>query len=275
MNKILKFTVFTPSYNRAHTLERCYKSVILQKESSLEWLIIDDGSTDNTKSLVDSFIDEKKITIRYIYQENSGKQAAWNRAIQEARGEFFVGLDSDDALLPDSLNKALGGIPKHSLSEKILGVRAIAISCKRKVADSKFSVGVGVGVGVASWFDEFASRHFGERIDILSLREIKKFPYPVAHDTKFIPEIWFYSITASEGYKFIYTNEPVRLFFDDHNHLRLSRSSLRKHAKGHLIARGAMLKYIPMKMFCKNKLAFLKTVVRYLQCFIIVSLRRK
>ncbi|HHQ4615803.1 TPA: glycosyltransferase family A protein, partial [Aeromonas veronii] len=271
----LKFTVFTPSYNRAHTLGRCYKSIIDQKESDLEWLIIDDGSTDNTKSLVDEFIDEGKIKIRYIYQENSGKQAAWNRAIQEAQGDFFVGLDSDDGLVPGSLNKISSLMIKYSkeMQGNILGLRASAINTTYMMADSKFTIGA--GTGVASWFDEFASKIFGERIDILKTVEIKKFPYPVEIGVKFIPEIWFYCVTASKGYNFIYTDEPVRLFFDDHNHFRLGRSSLWSHAHGHIIARGAMLKYIPLKVFCKNPLALLKTVVRYLQCLLILSLRRK
>lgn len=273
MNEMIKFTIFTPTYNRAHTLERCYKSVVGQHEKSLEWLIVDDGSTDNTKSIVDGFVDEAKIKIRYIYQENAGKQAAWNRAIQEANGELFIGLDSDDGLVPDSLNKALGVMSKYKLNKKILGVRAVAININSQMADSNFSVGV--DGGVASWFDEFASKIFGERIDILNTSEIKKFPYPVSREVKFIPEIWFYAVTASNGYKFIYADEPVRLFFDDHNHLRLSRSSLRKHAKGHLIARGAMLRCIPMAIFCKNPLALFKTVVRFIQCHIYNILNEK
>ncbi|MFM5422554.1 glycosyltransferase family A protein [Aeromonas veronii] len=271
MNEMIRFTIFTPTYNRAHTLERCYKSIVEQHEKSLEWLIVDDGSTDNTKPIVDGFIHDAKIKIRYLYQENAGKQAAWNRAIQEAHGELFICLDSDDGLVPGSLNKALGVMSQYKLNKKILGVRAIAININSQMADSNFSI----EGGIASWFDEFASKIFGERIDILNTSEIKKFPYPVSRDVKFIPEIWFYAVTASNGYKFIYADEPVRLFFDDHNHLRLSRSSLRKHAKGHLIARSAMLRYIPIVVFFKNPLALIKTLIRFIQCNIYVFLMRK
>ncbi|WP_206619358.1 glycosyltransferase family A protein, partial [Aeromonas caviae] len=266
MRKMVKYTVFTPAYNRAHTLERCYKSIVEQHEGSLEWLVIDDGSTDNTRPMIDSFINDAKIKIRYIYQENAGKQAAWNRAVQEAHGEFFICLDSDDALVPGSLKKILDITLKTKVDEKILGVRAVAIDFCRGVADSEFSVHM-CG-GVASWFDEFASRMFGERMDILKTSEIKKYPYPIELGIKFIPEIWFYAVTASDGYKFIYTDEPVSHFYNDHNHMRLSRSSLKMHAKGHLISRGAMLRYIPMAVFLKNPIALLKTIIRFLQCHI-------
>ena len=68
-------TVFTPSYNRAYTLHKCYESLLRQTSKDFIWLIIDDGSSDNTKELVDSWINENKIEINYIYQEN---QNAWS-----------------------------------------------------------------------------------------------------------------------------------------------------------------------------------------------------
>ncbi|KAB7688528.1 glycosyltransferase [Plesiomonas shigelloides] len=266
------FTIFTPAYNRAHTLKRCYDSIVMQSFISLEWIVIDDGSIDNTRDVVKGFIDEGKINIRYFYQDNAGKQAAWNKALQEAKGEFFVGLDSDDALVPNSLIKMNGNLIKIRNSELVLGVRAVAISEKKKCADSDFKV---LGNGVASWFDEFASRIFGERIDILKTSEIKKFLYPVGPGIKFIPEVWFYAKTASSGYLFLYETEPVRLFFDEHNHMRLSRSNLRAHAKGHLISRAEMLKVIPISAWARNPIALIKTIVRTLQCIIFCILDSK
>ena len=63
-------TIFTPTFNRAYTLHKCYESLLRQTCKNFIWLIIDDGSTDNTKELVNSWINENKINIRYYYQEN-------------------------------------------------------------------------------------------------------------------------------------------------------------------------------------------------------------
>jgi glycosyltransferase involved in cell wall biosynthesis len=96
-------TVFTPTYNRAYSLRKLYDSLCGQTFSDFEWLVVDDGSTDDTENLVHSFIDEEKILIRYIKQENGGKHRAINRGVQEARGELFFIVDSDDYLTVDAL----------------------------------------------------------------------------------------------------------------------------------------------------------------------------
>ncbi|MRI83365.1 MAG: hypothetical protein C6I00_03000 [Nitratiruptor sp.] len=105
MGKLL-FTVLTPTYNRAHTLHRVYESIgsqTLQKldgEYCFEWIVVDDGSTDNTKELVQKWQNEVDWPIRYIYQENRGKPWALQRGIQEVKGLFTLIADSDDAFLP-------------------------------------------------------------------------------------------------------------------------------------------------------------------------------
>ena len=70
----MKITVFTPTYNRAHLLDKLYTSLVIQTNRDFEWLIVDDGSIDDTKDVVQSFIKDDKIKIRYIFQENGGKQ---------------------------------------------------------------------------------------------------------------------------------------------------------------------------------------------------------
>ena len=91
-------TVFTPTYNRKKLLERFYISLKNQTKKDFKWLIIDDGSTDNTKALVETFIRTSPFEIRYVYQENGGKARAHNRAVKECDTEFFLILDSDDCL---------------------------------------------------------------------------------------------------------------------------------------------------------------------------------
>lgn len=97
-------TVFTPTYNRAHLLHRVRQSLLQQNFVDFEWLIVDDGSTDETEQLVQSWITQNPIIpIRYIKKTNGGKHTAINTGVQAAAGELFVILDSDDQLLPDAL----------------------------------------------------------------------------------------------------------------------------------------------------------------------------
>ena len=96
MKKNKTLTVFTPTYNRAHTLGRTYESLWKQTCKDFEWLVIDDGSTDNTKELVQEWMKEEKIPIRYIYKENGGLYTGYNTAYANIDTELNVCIDSDD-----------------------------------------------------------------------------------------------------------------------------------------------------------------------------------
>lgn len=98
-------SVITPTFNRAAFLPQAIESVLGQTFADLELLIIDDGSTDNTRQLVEGYAQDKRI--RYFYQENQGQSIARNRGLQEARGEFVCFLDSDNAWMPDKLEKSV------------------------------------------------------------------------------------------------------------------------------------------------------------------------
>ena len=97
------FTIFTPTYNRARLLPRTYQSLIAQTASNLEWVIVDDGSDDNTEQLVEQWIKEAPFRIVYKKQGRCGRYIAINRGVELASGFFFVNVDSDDWLTPDAL----------------------------------------------------------------------------------------------------------------------------------------------------------------------------
>jgi glycosyltransferase involved in cell wall biosynthesis len=99
------FTVFTPTYNRKHTLPRVYDSLRNQTFQDFEWLIIDDGSTDGTGDLVRQWLDEATFPIRYIWQEHAGKAPATNLGVREAQGELFMTFDSDDSCVHEALER--------------------------------------------------------------------------------------------------------------------------------------------------------------------------
>jgi glycosyltransferase involved in cell wall biosynthesis len=101
------FTVFTATFNRAHTLPRVYHSLRAQTLTDFEWVVVDDGSTDGTRELVAGWAAEAAFPIRYFHQENSGKHVAENVGVREARGRFTATLDSDDWYTPDALETFL------------------------------------------------------------------------------------------------------------------------------------------------------------------------
>lgn len=105
MDGTYTFTVFTATYNRRATLPRVYESLKKQTYRNFEWLIVDDGSTDNTREIVESWILQNAFPIRYVYQEHGHKKAAFHRAVHEARGRLFLTLDSDDECTANALER--------------------------------------------------------------------------------------------------------------------------------------------------------------------------
>ena len=97
------FSIITPTFNRAHTLHRVYASLVTQTFTDFEWIIIDDGSIDNTREQVMQWQKDVNFCIHYFYQENGGKTSALVSAIPKAVGELILIADSDDAFLPQSL----------------------------------------------------------------------------------------------------------------------------------------------------------------------------
>lgn len=100
-------TVFTPTYNRAHLLPRLYESLLAQSSTELEWVIVDDGSADNTAELVNDFIVKRELKITFFKQQNKGKHKAINKGLDLAKGNYFFIVDSDDYLLPHAINLIL------------------------------------------------------------------------------------------------------------------------------------------------------------------------
>ena len=114
-------TVFTPTYNRAHLLHQLYESLLGQSNQNFKWLIIDDGSTDNTKDVVDGFIKDNKIEIKYVYKENGGLHTGYNTAIEYLDTELSVCIDSDD-WMPDDAIELILAVWNQNKSDDIAGL---------------------------------------------------------------------------------------------------------------------------------------------------------
>ena len=117
-------TVFTPTYNRAHTLWRTYESLCRQTCKDFEWLVIDDGSTDNTEELVRGWIAENRIPIRYIHKKNGGLYTGYNAAFLNIETELSVCVDSDD-FMPDNAIQLILDYWHKNGSERYMGITGL------------------------------------------------------------------------------------------------------------------------------------------------------
>jgi len=134
----MKFTVFTPTFNRKELLEKLYKSLQKQTFKDFEWLIVDDGSTDGTKEKVEEFLSEKKLEIKYYFKENGGKQRAYNFATEKANGELFICLDSDDEYVENGLETILKYWKKYEKNSDIAGMGYLSTYPNGEIIGSSF-----------------------------------------------------------------------------------------------------------------------------------------
>lgn len=97
-------TILTPTYNRAKLLQLCFDSLCAQTDFDFEWLIVDDGSTDNTEEVVNGFLTDK-FPVQYVKKQNGGKHTALNAAHPYINGQYVLILDSDDTLTADAVER--------------------------------------------------------------------------------------------------------------------------------------------------------------------------
>lgn len=173
-------TIFTPTYNRAHTLLRLYESLKKQTSKDFEWLIVDDGSTDSTKKLINTFIKENIISIRYYKQENKGKHFAVNKGVALAQGDFFVNIDSDDYLLPNAVEEMYSTI--EELGSDSGGFTFIHFTEEVNYDHEKYGKKRIYKPQTYQW------EHTGEMMYCLKTQVYRRFPFPEFEGEKFCPE---------------------------------------------------------------------------------------
>ncbi|OEH92142.1 glycosyltransferase family 2 protein [Bacillus solimangrovi] len=199
-------TVVTPTYNRAYILGNCYKSLKLQTSKSFVWMIIDDGSTDNTQELVEKWIAEKEITIIYLKKENGGKASALNMALNHVDTEYFVCLDSDDTFTIHAIELALDQLKKTIENEKICGVMALRNSDSGEVLGGKRIPDKVDEATVMDITDKFRIR--SEFIQFYKMKILSKYRFPIVEGEKFIsPE--YIAREVNRNYKFKISQENL------------------------------------------------------------------
>jgi glycosyltransferase involved in cell wall biosynthesis len=205
------FTVFTTTYNRAYTLPQVYESLKAQTYRNFEWLVINNGSSDNTDDLVNQWKQEAEFPIRYIVLEkNIGFPRANNLGVREAEGEFFLNLNSDDACVPEALERFRyhwDTIPEEE-KKNFAGITALAKNQYGHLIGQKFPADV-----FDSTNAEIQMRHqvFGEKWGFNRTDVLRKFPYPEIEDEKFICSRLIWN-RISVVYKTRFINEVLEIF---------------------------------------------------------------
>lgn len=233
----LLFTVFTPTFNRAHLLDRVYQSLRRQSEKNFEWLIIDDGSADNTGQMVAQWMKEANFPIRYYYQVNSGKHVAINRAVSMAEGHLFVIVDSDDWLAPNALariGEAWHAIPLKERT-RFAGIAGLFSYPCGKIVGTLFPRN-----GMDSDALEIRTKYRvrGDKFEVYRVEVLREYPFPEnlgrfvtealvwnriaqRYSMRFFNEVWAYKEYQPDGlssryvFHLIASPQGARLYYKE------------------------------------------------------------
>jgi glycosyltransferase involved in cell wall biosynthesis len=254
------FTVFTPTYNRAHTLHRAYDSLQQQTCRDFEWLIVDDGSTDDTASLVERWRTTAPFPIRYIRQTNQGKHAAYNRATAEAAGEWFVNLDSDDACV----SEALARFAHHW--RRIPTVQQSAYSAVVCLCLDQHGHLVGDRFPQDDLDADYRQLRYryrvrGEKWACHRTDVLRQFPFPTTPTADYLPEGIVWSRIARQ-YRERCVNEALRIYWTDAPSLMRGRSP-RQSALGGALQHLESLNGDAADYFWFSPGEFLRSAVHY------------
>ncbi|PKL26254.1 MAG: glycosyltransferase family 2 protein [Spirochaetae bacterium HGW-Spirochaetae-2] len=204
-NKIL--TIFTPTYNRAYILPKLYESLVSQTSKNFKWLLVDDGSTDSTEELIATWISDALIDIKYVKQENGGKQRAHNRAVSICDTELFLCVDSDDFLIETAVNSFIEAWNPIREDNTVSGIIAL------KGYDLVTPIGTGFPKGVSfSPLSQLYQKYGYKGETALMFRSsiLKDYFYDVADGEKFITESYIY-MQIDQKYTMLILNKILNI----------------------------------------------------------------
>lgn len=184
-----RLTIFTPTYNRAYILHRLYESLCKQTNKEFIWLIVDDGSSDNTTDMVSKWIQEGLILIEYIRQENQGKHIAHNTGVENCRTQLFFCVDSDDYLLENAIEDIINNIGKIK-GDDISGI----VSVRTRQDGTVIGTPMPKTVEYSSLSELYEKYKFkGDTALIFKTKVLKKYKFPKIDNEKFMGEEYIYA----------------------------------------------------------------------------------
>lgn len=202
-------SVITPTFNRASSLEQLYFSLVSQTNKNFEWIIINDGSVDNTEEVVGKFISQKKINIIYEYQQNSGKHRALNKAIKIANGELVFFVDSDDYLTEDCLSFINEKWEPIKNDKTFAGISASRVSHTGEIIGDLGKTKMMEYVDANAFEYRYKYKVKGDKAEVFRKSLIEKYNFPEFLDEKFIPEALIYNRIAKDGHRLRWFKKPI------------------------------------------------------------------
>lgn len=179
-------TIFTPTYNRAYILSELYDSLCSEPSDSFVWLIVDDGSTDNTQTLVEKWQRENLIEIIYFKQENGGKMQAHNKGVELCTTPLFFCIDSDDQIAFGAVEKILETY--HTLrDDEFLG----GIAAKRLIINKPSSRNL-PNVRRSTLHNIYRLGFRGDTSLVFKTKVLREYPFPKIEGEKFVTEGYVY-----------------------------------------------------------------------------------
>lgn len=198
-------SIFTATYNRAYCIGNLYNSLCEQTCFNFEWIIVDDGSCDNTEKLIQSYINERKISIQYFKQTNQGKHIAFNKGVSIAKGELFFFVDSDDSLAFDAVEFLQQEFDKVKYNESFAGISGTRID---KIGN-RIGGRVNFAVIDANTLDfRYILRIKGDMAEAYKTNVLKQYPFPIVEGEKFCSEAYVWN-QMSQKYKLRFFNRGI------------------------------------------------------------------
>lgn len=204
----MQVAILTPTYNRAHTLSRLYDSLLVQTDNNFVWYVIDDGSTDGTKKLIERYQKDQRIKIKYYHKKNGGKHRAINYGVERIKEELTFMVDSDDWLLPEAIEEI------EKVYRKYKNNKTIAVYSFHKAYEN------GVISGPHYAQREFIGNHIryrvnnhvrGENAEVVITEYFKKIKLPEIEGEKFLSEGYLWN-TLAKSYETVYIDKPIYKF---------------------------------------------------------------
>ncbi|MCB1227694.1 MAG: glycosyltransferase family 2 protein [Verrucomicrobiales bacterium] len=225
------FTVFTPTFNRAHTLGRVRESLEAQTCGDFEWLVVDDGSEDGTEALMRGWMAEGKLPLRYVRQVHGGAQVAHNTCLREARGQVVIKLDSDDGCVPQALERL------KTLWEEIPAVERERFSGLTVLCEDQQGQLVGTPfpcspLDCSTAELEYRYRVRGEKWGFVRTDLLRRYPLPEDVRGHYVPESFVWARLAQE-FLTRHVNERLRIYWMDAPSLVHGPLDPRVNADGH------------------------------------------
>jgi glycosyltransferase involved in cell wall biosynthesis len=201
-----RMTVFTPTFNRARPLSRVYDCLSKQTCKDFEWLIVDDGSTDDTHREVVTWQGFAKFPIRYAFQQNQGKHVAFNLAVRLAEGKYFLPFDSDDLCVPTAVERFLFHWSQIEADPRFANVSCLSMSTDGNILGERYPAQV---VDEPTFWGQYRFLSGGERWGVTRTEVLREFPFPEGERYVLDGLIWN---RIANRYSARFVNEALKIY---------------------------------------------------------------